>query len=204
MSVSMKENQMFEAIRNHRVEAPTSIMEKAIHASKRRRFLTFHWSSLNVWYLAILLAGSIGWGLMNDTKTPSLESSTAKSVERNNVQPVTSEQPAIQKVEKKSLRQREAAVSPMQKSPEQSTVASEQPILKKPGYTETAQKEKLETPNELALTPNAVSTTEEKSVDNNLRENREVEQEIQVEVKAKKVDSPNSKRKIIPVKVVKP
>jgi hypothetical protein len=206
MSVSMKENQLFEAIRNHQTEAPASVMEKAIQASKKRRFLTFHWTSLNVWYLAFLFAGSIGWGLMNKSKHSSFESNVAS--EKQMIAPSTESE---MKVAPLSLQKADAevsnqiaVVSQKEVKPELSEASSVNPSAKEAVSDRSAQEVQGELQKDVVspVIPNMV--TEEKVMDANVTEVKENVQEKPVEVKAPNATQPNAKKKKLAVKVVRP
>jgi hypothetical protein len=52
----MNENPVFQSIRNHQEPAPEGIMNKAILASKRKRFFAFQWHTMNAWYVGLIMA----------------------------------------------------------------------------------------------------------------------------------------------------
>lgn len=203
----MKEKQLFEAIRNHQVEAPSSIMDNAITASKRRRFFAFRWYSLNVWYLGIVLASSISYFTWNSAEVVPAQSNQLDSMYSNGVNQQTSEKslsagtvkPTEQKEEQVVSKQTNHETTGQSASLKATPVKPEvqMDVTVNPNAEENnAQMEKVE------LSQNSTDVSANVEVDAGLKE--EKQQVVKSEVSVPDAPATKAKTKKLPVKLVQP
>jgi len=195
MRGSMKENKIFESISSHEVNAPEHVMHSAIATAKRKRFLTFQWYSLNVWYVGLMLAAATTFFLKSHEEPNITASTSGNAITPSQTISTVSVLPAVEKL----------SVADSQSAP---IIKASKTKKKKatPGPTET-----ITTPVQTILPSTSMTVPIEQSAYEKASESvtestvSTVEEKMPEKVEEVKVSSAKrEKKKKIPVKVVQP